>query len=285
MSTYHTPGTFLIVVGITAAVYILWHYRQTPKVISISAILFLILFWMTTAAFPWHWFDHTFVTVIQFASRLCAFITLFASLIIAYGITVLLDGFRDRKFFTYFAIFVSCGMTLASVQSTIDSYLVNQPVITNKTFADFSAVKKQNALFDYFPQAAQPYLNDLSSNQAIINGKKHYLKGYGSANAINYTVQTNSRKNTIDLPCLNYGSHAYRITNNQKAIKSSFSRRGTFLVRTKTKKNHLRIAYVPATTDRLAVWISAISWLVFILVIIYFRLHKNIKVNTQLGNL
>lgn len=45
-------------------------------------------------------------------------------------------------------------MTLASVQSTIDSYLVNQPVITNKTFADFSAVKKHNALFDYFPQAA-----------------------------------------------------------------------------------------------------------------------------------
>lgn len=285
MSTYHTPGTFLIVVGLTAAVYILWNYRQTPKVISISAILFLILFWMTTAAFPWHWFDHTFVTVIQFASRLCAFITLFASLIIAYGITVLLDGFHDRKFFTYFAIFVSCGMTLASVQSTIDSYLVNQPVITNKTFADFSAVKKYNALFDYFPQAAQPYLNDLSSNQAIINGKKHYLKGYGSANAINYTVQTNSRKNTIDLPCLNYGSHAYRITNNQKAITASFSRRGTFLVRTKTKKNHLRIAYVPTTTDRLAVWISAISWLVFILVIIYFRLHKNIKLNTQLGNL
>lgn len=249
--TPHTVGLMLLLGGILASGYFLIHYRKYSSTTTILAIMLLVTLWLQTPAFPWSWFNHTPVTVIQFAFRFGPFYTLLASFLLGQFLT-LIKPLPLQKLFMSWTVLLSVVLTFLALVQVVnyrkDWHDLN---LTQTTFAHPITVGVQNAKVDYYPKRARPYINELSEATGYINHQKCYFQGQPGLNQMTYQLNTKRTTNTFDLPFLVNGPN-YQVFNNGQAIKYHISRRGTFLIHTTTRHNHLKIIYQPTWLDRWA---------------------------------
>lgn len=270
----HTIGGSLLVIGIICLVYVLMNIKSIPQIYLWTTLLFLFLFFMQTTYFPWKIFNNTPVTMIQFSFRINMYISLFIPFVFSY----IMCQIKPEQIKLYVTT-AFCGVvlftSLNAIQGIIDngSKLIDTgiPTSDNLTNDNFNLYTKanpkthQNIVSDYFPKKADKYMrNDLSFSFGYINGQRQKIFGKPSLNRISYTVNTNSNNNEIDLPFIKYNDKDYLVTNNGKKISTNYSNRNTFLVKTHSKSNHIKIKYIPTFIDKYSFVISLISLFVYL---------------------
>lgn len=263
----YTSGLFLISFGLLAGIWILTHYRQVEPAYLYIGALMLVCFWLNTQWFPWHFFDNSIVTTLQFAFRICEFGTFFASILIAYVSSQLFHHKKLNSLMCGILGAIACVLSLIFVKNTVTMKVVtSDPNLNNQTFYQCNAVSNFNPAFDYFPRKTTPYVFELCYVEGYINGKKLALHGQPGLNTMSYQIKTVEPVSQIDLPFLKYNNNNYQVTNNGHVIATKSSPRQTFLITTRSQDNHLKIQYKPSLIDRYSKYlvILPIVWWGFI---------------------
>lgn len=265
-NTIATIGTFALILLVVVIIFFIENYRFVNKASWMILGLTLICLWLTTSLFPWRIFKGTAVNIIQFPFRFNAF----AILGISWCAAQLGEFSKSKKIkylWTFSLICLNCFFSYNSVNQLMNLPLQkNVPALSNANF--YSYRSELPATNDYFPKQAQKYIGSIPYHITILNGKEAIARGNPVNNEITYTIHSEKKHNIIDLPFLCYSDN-YRLTNWGRPLAYHFSQRGTFLVKTDTRISKIRIEYQPTFIDRYSGWISVISIMLFIFLLLF----------------
>lgn len=265
-NTIATIGTFALILLVVVIIFFIENYRFVNKAFWMILGLTLICLWLTTSLFPWRIFKGTAVNIIQFPFRFNAF----AILGISWCAAQLGEFSKSKKIkylWTFSLICLNCFFSYNSVNQLMNLPLQkNVPALSNANF--YSYRSELPATNDYFPKQAQKYIGSIPYHITILNGKEAIARGNPGNNEITYTIHSEKKHNIIDLPFLCYSDN-YRLTNWGRPLAYHFSQRGTFLVKTDTRISKIRIEYQPTFIDRYSGWISVISIMLFIFLLLF----------------
>ncbi|NUG66944.1 hypothetical protein GYU96_03630 [Lactobacillus mellis] len=265
-NTVATIGTFALILLVAIMIFFIQNYRLVNKASWLILGLTLICLWLTTPLFPWKIFKGTAVNIIQFPFRFNAF----ASLGISWCAAQLGEMIKSPKIkflWTFSLICLTCIFAYNSVNQLMKlPPQKNVPALSNANFYNYRS--ELPATNDYFPKQAQKYIGSIPYHIIILNGKEAIASGNPGNNESTYTIHSEKKHNIIDLPFLCYSDN-YRLTNWGKPLAYHFSQRGTFLVRTDTRVSKIKIEYQPTFIDRYSGWISVISIVFFIFLLMF----------------
>lgn len=265
-NTVATIGTFALILLVAIMIFFIKNYRLVNKASWLILGLTLICLWLTTPLFPWKIFKGTAVNIIQFPFRFNAFASLGISWCAA-QLGEMINSKKIRSLWTFSLICLTCIFSYKSVNQLMKlPPQKNVPALSNANFYNYRS--ELPATNDYFPKQAQKYIGSIPYHITILNGKEAIASGIPGNNESTYTIHSEKKHNIIDLPFLCYSDN-YRLTNWGKPLTYHFSQRGTFLVQTDTRISKIRIEYQPTFIDRYSGWISVISIVFFIFLLLF----------------
>lgn len=227
----------------------------------------LISFWLTTPLFPWSWLKNTPINIIQFPFR----INIFVCLGIAWCAAQLVEIFpriKWRNVWLSSMVVFTCLFSYQAVDQLMQHPRAGLPYLSEKNFYNYRS--NMPATNDYFPKQALSDINLIPYHVVVLNGKNLIIHGQPSLNQITYQVDSDKKKNVIDLPFLCYSDN-YQVTNWGQPVAYRFSKRGTFEIQTHQKTNQIQIQYQPTFSDRYSGLVSFISLISFICILLINR--------------
>lgn len=258
----------------------------------------LILFCVSTNLFPWRYFLHTPLAIIQFPYRLMSFAVIFIAATASLGMVKFLEKVSLKAslmisiFLTLFifAGYLSSlepsvsrvknqsGMYLKKVpQDQVSHTLPDNSQVDSKNYQNLFEYGALNGETDYYPNksADKKNVSSILQQNVFVDQKNASHSLRVSANRFDYQINLKNAAE-VDLPVVKYRrTYAYV---NKKKVKITTSERGTVQVKGKKGDNQIIIGYRANVAFYLLFGIALLCWLGVFLVYV-LRKVRLVKVN------
>lgn len=259
--------------------------KRAEKIIYTLGIAVLA---MSTSFFPWHYFLHTPIAVIQFPYRLLSFASLFLAVTASLIASKVLNNINAKRsllllfgvtFFIYVGYLGSLQPAIARIEVQNNLFLAKAPSDGNAhTLPDGSQVNKNNynRLFgygvhfgetDYFPikSRTEDNVNSILKQNVFADGQTTKSEVSSGANKANFKVSL-TKKDKIDLPIIRY-KHTY-VYLNHKPVKMMKNHRGTVSIMGKKGVNNIVVGYKASSPYYWSLFLALICWIGIVFIII-----------------
>lgn len=230
-------------------------------------ILGIFLVIMTTSLFEWGKLNSTPVITIQFVWRLNGFATLFLS----YAFSVAFTGKKDQsnhvKLYALIgAIAIAHSLAMFNLYGTdnIYNYIAQKNDEIHKI--EESSVKELKTSFfsaDYTNKKAMDNLDVPLNYKFLVDGKDVNAHYSYSANKFKVEIETDRKSGELIMPIIYYNDQTIMV--NGKKADGKESQYGMTEVRIKKGKSIVEISYKYKFIEKIAVVISVVMFVVFIL--------------------
>lgn len=279
-------------VVLISVVLVGWYYCRNKTELMYIYLLGVVILFISTSTFPWYLFKNSILGIIQLTYRYLSYSCLFLSIVGSYMFYSLINKLFANVSFNFirklaisflicigsimlFFAAVTPNLNLARSGSSIFTQSSKQKIFPNVTVLNNYNYKKQFDYIvpfgetDYYPKKSLYNKNGIIKQETYINGQKsktNIIKTEPNKVIYNFYLK---HKSEINLPILAY-AHT-KVYLNDKPIHYKNSNRGTVFITKKNSKlgtNRIEVIYKPNIMFYICVLISALSWLVVILLLV-----------------
>ena len=267
--TVYGIGILLLIVIIIGIVFF-EKFDLTSKVIYLLGIISFVI---TSTIFPWNLFRNTPVSVIQFPMRILVLTSVFLSYSGSDIVDIMLNSINSmngRKLFKVSMILLILIPWFSSISQLKKDSQSNFEVYSG-SLKEYRYGTAWN-LDQYTPKKSVPFYEEIEHHLTIINGKKEkVISIYSRPNELIYKNLKIKSGEKVDLPIAVYKNlHVYQ---DNKELNMINSKRNTVAFRANSNKSVI-VKYVPSTIDRLGFFLTVITWVCSLVIIIYKRVVK-----------
>ena len=257
---------YVIIIGIV----FFEKFDLTSKVIYLLGIISFVI---TSTIFPWNLFRNTPVSVIQFPMRILVLTSVFLSYSGSDIVDIMLNSINSmngRKLFKVSMILLILFPWFSSISQLKKDSQSNFEVYSG-SLKEYRYGTAWN-LDQYTPKKSVPFYEEIEHHLTIINGKKEkVISIYSRPNELIYKNLKIKSGEKVDLPIAVYKNlHVYQ---DNKELNMINSKRNTVAFRANSNKSVI-VKYVPSTIDRLGFFLTVITWVCSLVIIIYKRVVK-----------
>lgn len=277
-------------IGLLLLLALLFGWKQLDKNSKYMWIyaMGVLLTWMITTAFPWHYFSKTPLSIIQFPYRY----TSFAAFFLAVVLSKLLTNIHFNKLHLLVKPILIGIILLFLYGGTIYNNLARNkgivPGVSKLTHArrgNYKALRdpkdtpilidndhyndqfSYGALYgetDYMPLSSYANSSSVLNRHVLVNGhkKNNGIQFTSDANSLTYKIKLNKAAK-VDIPVLHY-QHTL-VTVNHKRVHPEVSNRGTISYQLNAGENDITVSYKASSLLIITRIISLISWLFLVI--------------------
>lgn len=249
-----------IVIAIVLGVLFFKKFDFRYKAIFISLVGTFLL---TTNLVPWHIFQNTPISVIQFPFRFLMFTTLFGSIVLTQTLKVVFDTHKMVNFIIVLAVLTlsTGGLWINSIHYSLkDPGLVSpNNVITQKMVRDRTI--PDSYLDQYVPVSGHKKLNSVIRHELFLNNKKIIqtpkLKGKNNV----FVIENVKKGDKIDIPFIKYKYTQTRFNN--RLVHTNLSNRDSirFVAPKSARKVIIELSYGNKGLLIFSLLISIVAWI------------------------
>lgn len=249
-----------IIIAIVLGVLFFKKFDFRYKAIFISLVGTFLL---TTSLVPWHIFQNTPISVIQFPFRFLMFTTLFGSIILTQILEVVFDTSKKANFIVILVVLTlsTGGLWINSIHYSLkDPGLVSpNNVITQKMVRDRTI--PDSYLDQYVPVSGHKKLNSVIRHELFVNNEKNIqipqIKGKNNI----FIIKNVEKGDRIDIPFIRYKYTQTRFNN--QLIQTSLSRRDSirFVAPKSAQKVIIELSYGNKGLFIFSLLISIVTWI------------------------
>ncbi|MFH5811247.1 hypothetical protein [Companilactobacillus sp. FL22-1] len=261
----YNPGLLVLVALILGLLCILKFDRLNKEIYLMGVVTFVI----STNIIPWHFFQDTFLSVIQFPYRWLIFSTFF--LAVSGSKVVMLFILRKSNYFSWSLVsilgIVMLVTWLGSFLTAIKGEMLSDPkqVISQSMIQKNQIPESLPNQYVYQPKETVKYLYSVLDHQIFINRKvvRKTPKADRGTNVIN--LDKLKKNEVINLPMIRY--RFSNVSVNGKTVHFWKSARGTieFKIKQQSKNNRIVVSYGSRKLNISLLILTVFGWLFIVL--------------------
>lgn len=270
-------GTGIGLIYLLAIGYGMINFKKFSRFEQVIYLLGTVAFLMSSQLFPWNLLQKTPIKVIQFATRLLPFATVYLSVIAAQMVLKVSKqlSFGQQKVVLLLAslmIIIPWYGSLQKFQQVMtgrnDNFTVEKRYQSSDYNEDYYHLK------DYVPVSLGKGVDNLEGRQAIINGKHVKLKKITAVpDGMKYREQNLQNATKIILPAVAYAN----LVAYQQGTQLPISNEDGQVALKNTKRGSILLKYEPSLLDKASMAISLVTWLVLFLFGVRTLLVKGLR--------
>ena len=219
-------------------------FKRLSKLGEKMYICGMFAFFLCTFFFPWKFFDHTPIRILQHPWRLLIFVNLFMAGCLSDFLTQL-----NKRTWQIVSLILMITVTFSTIFIYTSRTELKYPT------ARLEKLTMQTKYMDYEPVKSHSYLNKIEKHQGTIDGRKYvFNERTPLPDGMLYHIPLASHEQKLDVPFLDYGNLTVSVQNIR--LPSHVSKRGTLCFSVPANSNSISIHYQTPVSFKIAAAIS-----------------------------
>ncbi|MCK8611909.1 YfhO family protein [Apilactobacillus nanyangensis] len=261
------------------------YYKRLDKFKKQLLWISVIFIYFASGLFPWSIASHTFISHIQFPSRLYIIPQVILCYIFSETFLMIAIVKLRRKFSVLFITILVILMQMGAQEFLVNSnsgrpeldsgynYDVNYVLRNNKDFSNIIHSKSNST--DYYPMESVPVVNDISNGIITYDNKKVKTKKYGDGK---YYFILKKDASNLTIPFLHYKGLTYQVKLDDKIVNSYSNDHSLISIKNIKKGKHvIKVMALKSWYDYLSYVLSSLGIIILLYSLIkeYWLKRKN----------